>query len=222
MNFRAVAFDIDGTLYPNYRFYIRVAPFAVCHLRLMLALGRVRKELRTLSIPPGTGSFYREQGRLLAREMGMTPEAAIQFIEQKIYRGWEPIFARVKPYAHLKETLAALKTGGLKLGVLSDFPAVSKLSYLGLSPYWDVVLCSEEVGNLKPAPEPFQMLARHLGCEPAEILYVGNSYGYDVQGARAAGFGTAIITPPWKRVPDAGFAFSDYRKLQKYVLNDLY
>jgi HAD superfamily hydrolase (TIGR01549 family) len=218
MSLAAVAFDIDGTLYPNIRFYVRVAPFALRHFRMMLALGRARKELRRLR--PGPEAFYAVQGRLLARETGVSAEEAIRFMETRIYRGWEPIFARVRPYRRLRETLMEFRSRGLKLGVLSDFPAENKLRSLGLDDCWDAVICSERIGFLKPAREPFDALAEKLGCPAGKILFVGNNHSYDVRGAKAAGFRTAIVSP-WNRAREADFAFGDYGKLRKYVLNEL-
>jgi FMN phosphatase YigB (HAD superfamily) len=218
MSLDAIAFDIDGTLYPNIRFYVRVVPFAMRHFRMMLALGRTRQELRRLR--PGPEAFYGEQARLLARESGVSAEEAVRFMETGIYRGWEPIFSRVRPYEGLRETLLEFRSRGLKLGVLSDFPAEDKLRRLGLGDYWDAVICSERIGYLKPAREPFDALAVKLGCPAGRILYVGNNRSYDVGGAKAAGFRTAIVSP-WKRAGGADFAFGDYAKLRKYVLNEL-
>jgi putative hydrolase of the HAD superfamily len=41
-----IAFDLDGTLYPNYRFYIRLIPFILKEPRLLWALGKARRILR--------------------------------------------------------------------------------------------------------------------------------------------------------------------------------
>jgi putative hydrolase of the HAD superfamily len=46
LKFSAVAFDLDGTLYPNYRLNIRLLPFLCGHWPLVAALGRARKIIR--------------------------------------------------------------------------------------------------------------------------------------------------------------------------------
>ena len=43
--FSAVAFDLDGTLYPNYRFNILAFPSVLKNLKLLLAFNKVRKLL---------------------------------------------------------------------------------------------------------------------------------------------------------------------------------
>ena len=108
------------------------------------------------------------------------------------------------------------------MGLLSDFPPERKLEYMKLN-FWDVKLCSEDTGRLKPAPDSFLELARKMGKNPENMLYVGNNPGYDVAGAHAAGMKAALIWPRWKRRPAAGprpdFVFYDYRQLCDFVLH---
>jgi putative hydrolase of the HAD superfamily len=142
--------------------------------------------------------------------------------ETRIYRGWEPLFKRVKPYPHVRETLDTLRAEGFKLGLLSDFPPETKLENMGLAGFWDTVLCSEESGRLKPDPAPFLMLADMMKIRPERLLYVGNSVSYDIIGAKAVGMRAALIRQGfWKRNVPAGnadFVFSDYRQLHAFML----
>jgi len=237
MRFPAVAFDLDGTLYPNYRFYAHLIPFLVKEQRLLRAFGKARDRLREEGAAEGivtesggeggvtTGggeSFYRKQARYMSDILKASGTAAE--LEEKtcrlIYRGWEPLFKKVKLFSHVIETLTALKANGVKLGLLSDFPPQAKLEHLGLSAFWDTVLCSEETGRLKPDPLPFRELAASMGFPPEEILYVGNSFAYDVVGASQTGMKTAWVTPARRgRKKDAAdFVFHDYRQLRDYVL----
>jgi putative hydrolase of the HAD superfamily len=232
--FAALAFDLDGTLYPNYRFYIRLVPFVFKELRLLRAFGKARDRLRA-GEGKGTGEdFYSRQARLMAEILREPPEEIREKVRRLIYRGWEPAFRKIKLYPHVEETLRAFKAAGIKMGLLSDFPAGEKLKNLGIFEFWDTVLCSEVIGELKPDPLPFGELARCMGFPPEEILYVGNSFPYDVAGAKRAGMGAAWIRSGKKRLslktsiensikpggpPEADFVFSDYRQLQDYVLS---
>jgi putative hydrolase of the HAD superfamily len=92
---------------------------------------------------------------------------------------------------------------------------------LGISGFWDAVLCSERCGALKPDPCSFEALAAALGLPPEKILYVGNSYRYDVLGARRIGMRTAWIIPPlyFRRKPAPDFIFRDYRQLRDFILH---
>ncbi|GAB6391960.1 MAG: HAD family hydrolase [Treponematales bacterium] len=226
---RAVAFDLDGTLYPNYRFYLRLAPFVLRELRLLIAFGRARAVLRQENGGGGAaGDFYDRQAAVMARTLRLSPAEIRQKTESLIYRGWEPLFKKVKLYPHVRETIEALRAGGVKTGLLSDFPPERKLENLGLGGLWDAVLCSELLGSLKPAPLPFQEMARALDAAPEAVLYVGNSVRYDIAGAKNAGMMAALVgASPRKRRqalrPAGGrgcadFVFSDYRQLLRFVL----
>ncbi|MDR2102465.1 MAG: HAD family hydrolase [Treponema sp.] len=214
-----VAFDLDGTLYPNYRFYIRIFPFVLKEQRLLRAMGKARNLLRGVL---SEGGFYESQARIMADILKTDPGSVHERIERLIYRGWEPIFRKIKLYPHVKETLCALREGGLKLGLLSDFPPELKLKNLGLAGCWDTVLCSENVGRLKPDPAPFLALAEQMGVKPERLLYVGNNVTYDIIGAKQVGMKAALVSSPLRRNRrrhgNADIIFSDYRQLRDYVL----
>ena len=211
----AVAFDLDGTLYPNYRFYMRLLPFIVREHKLLRAMGQARDVMRSAS---KEGRFYELQARLMAEILRENEDVVQARTEKLIYRGWEPLFRNVRLFRGVRETLAELKASGLKLGLLSDFPPDIKLRHLGLSEGWDAVLCSELSGRLKPDPLPFLDLARALGTEPSRVLYVGNSVAYDIDGAKAAGMKSALVSYFGKKNCGADLVFSDYRQLRSFVL----
>jgi putative hydrolase of the HAD superfamily len=211
----AVAFDLDGTLYPNYRFYLRLVPFIFKEHRLLMAMGKARDALRKAA---HEGRFYDLQARIMAEILRDDPERVKAKTERLIYRGWEPFFRDVKLFEGVRETLEDFRSAGLKLGLLSDFPPEKKLEYLDIDKLWDVMLCSELTGRLKPDPAPFLELSRELGVPCDRILYVGNSVAYDVVGARGVGMKTALIAPRFRKNAPADFVFSDYRQLRRYVL----
>jgi len=215
--FDAVAFDLDGTLYPNRRFYLRLIPFIVKEHRLLRAMGKARDALRAAA---HEGRFYDIQARIMAEILDDDPEAVKTKTEKLIYRGWEPLFRRIKLFDGVRETLEDFKKAGLKLGLLSDFPPETKLEHLDLSDPWDVVMCSERTGRLKPDPLSFRLLAAELGVEPERLLYVGNSVSYDIRGAHSAGMKAALVTSVFNRKRNSGadFVFTDYRQLRRFVL----
>jgi putative hydrolase of the HAD superfamily len=49
------------------------------------------------------------------------------------------------------------------------------------------MIFSEEVGIRKPDPKIFQLVARRLNVQPAEIVHVGDNLRMDVWGAKNAG-----------------------------------
>jgi len=223
--FRAVAFDLDGTLYPNYRLYLRLFPFLLRHPRFFATFVSVRRQLHNPGREPAEGmSFYEEQAALMAEILGQNPQEIKEKTERLIYLGWEKLFFGVKPFPLVRETLAAFCQAGLRLAILSDFPPERKICLLGLEDFFQLILSTEETGRLKPSGVPFAALARSLKLEPQEILYVGNSPRYDVVGARLAGMKTALIrrnmlsTGYSPNTEGADFVFRNYRQLREYVL----
>ena len=225
----AVAFDLDGTLYPNYSLNLRLLPFLFRHWRLMLAFRRARDIIRReqaeqtapgLPPPSSRPDFYERQARLVADQLKAQKEEIRERLDRLIYRGWEPFFLKIKPFPHVKEFLGELKAAGIKLGLLSDFPPSIKLEYLGLSGFWDTALCTESIGALKPAALPFEELAKALGCAPEQILYVGNSSRYDVVGAKRTGMKAALLNTGFPVITGikADFTFRNYRQLRNYML----
>ena len=220
----AIAFDLDGTLYPNYRLNVRLLPFLFRRWRLLAAFGKARDKIRSEqeSSPASVRhDFYDYQAALTAEWLNAPPDQIKVKIEKAIYRGLEPHFKKIKLFSHVRKLLPELRTAGFKLGLLSDFPPQVKLENLGIADCWDAVLCSENTGALKPAIRPFIELAGALGCPPEQVLYVGNSERYDVFGARRAGMKTALVVSRHKNrtvKSDADFTFFDYRQLRNFVL----
>jgi putative hydrolase of the HAD superfamily len=145
------------------------------------------------------------------------PERVAALIDDVVYRGVAELFEGLQPYRGLAAALDELAGSGLRIAALSDLPPLRKLELMGLERRFEPVLCSEDSGSLKPAPEPFRMLCSALGLESAEILYVGNSRAYDLEGARAAGMAVAIVSR--LRVPGADLSFADWSELSAFALS---
>jgi putative hydrolase of the HAD superfamily len=131
-----VAYDLDGTLYPNYRLNRLLIPFALREWPFLLAFGKARNMIRAAREQDPAGElpdFYEAQARLVAGMLKADPARVKEKAETAVYRGWEPYFKNIKLFSGVKETLAAVREAGLKQGLLSDFPPERKLEYLGLS-----------------------------------------------------------------------------------------
>jgi len=230
-----VAFDLDGTLYPNYRLNVRLLPFILKEWRFLSAFGIARNIIRSEQTQGKLtqGDFYMYQAEKLSEVLSASGKKnprgvySAESLKEKtdllIYRGWEPLFKKIKLFKGVKEILAALKKSGYKLGLLSDFPPETKLKYLDIDSYWDAILCSECRGALKPHPKSFMDLAEAMSLPCGKILYVGNSRPYDVAGAAAAGMKTAWIKSPLfpgggTKKPSPDFFFHAYRQLFNFMI----
>ncbi|MDR3325529.1 MAG: HAD family hydrolase [Spirochaetaceae bacterium] len=215
--FDAVAFDIDGTLYPNYRFYLRVAPLSLPRLPLLAAFRKTRQIMRSV---PGDEDFRDAQARIAAGLLKKDEALVKREIDEFIYKLWQPHFKGLKTYPHVRQTIENLRRNGYKTAALSDFPIGDKLVGMRLDGLWDVELSSESVGQMKPARKPFLRLADELRCLPERVLFVGNSVACDIRGAKGAGMKAALIRRGISFLGGGGadFVFRDYRQLERFVL----
>lgn len=228
MRFDALAFDLDGTLYPAHRLYARALPLMLVNARRLSAFSAARRTMRAQGMgglergPLFAGysqdaeGFRAIEARLVATELGLGVDAARSMMERVFYGVVPELFARVRLFRGLRGALARLEAAGLRLALLSDLPPQRKLEVMGLGGIFDPTLCSEDSGFLKPAREPFAMLASRLGLPPERILYVGNSPRIDVAGAKAAGMGAAIIS--LRQVAGADLSFRRWGRLVDFAL----
>jgi len=61
---------------------------------------------------------------------------------------------------------------------------------LGLDDYFSFAFSAEQVGAPKPAPDLFYAALAHTGCEPAQMIYVGDDPIKDVDAANEVGLHT--------------------------------
>ena len=206
---RAVVFDVDGTLYPIRRIVHRSLPLVCRHVLLFRAFGRARRVLR--GERPGA-ALRRRQAELVAQYLSIDIATAAAAVERVVYQQWPRTFPRLRPFAHVIETLDTLRARGLKLGVVSDSPFMrQKLTALGLGAGWHGAVSADEAGALKPNPEPFLRVASLLQVDPKEVLFVGNSYPQDMLGAHRVGMHTAHLTRRPVASGVAAISFPHYR-----------
>lgn len=98
-------------------------------------------------------------------------------------------------FPETERTLAALKTQGVELGIISNFDSrlFSVMRGLGLAEAFDTVTISSLAQAAKPAPKIFQLALDKHAVEPHEALHVGDSLRDDVQGARKAGLHAVLL-----------------------------
>lgn len=213
----AVAFDIDGTLYPNHRVVLRLAPKVLRNFRLVTAFRKARKLIRDIEFE---GSFFDAQAALIAKFLNEDEAECKARVEALIYRCWCDVFKKIKPFKNARAVIERFRAAGLKTAAMSDFPPREKLRHLGFEGLWDAEIGSEFCGKLKPHSKPFIRVSQALNIAPERILYVGNSVAKDIVGASAVGMKTALIEPIPRLRGHGGalFIFRRYRELERAVL----
>ncbi len=120
-------------------------------------------------------------------------------------------------YPHVTMTLIELMQRGIRRAVISDAPKLAvwlRIVGLGLHHYFDPILTSEDVGALKPSPEPFRRALELLGTRPEETLMVGDWAERDIAGAKKVGIRTA-----WAKYGDT---FDTKESGADYELSDVW
>lgn len=122
------------------------------------------------------------------------PEIAHQLAEG--YVSISPQQTNIFPNTH--ETLEELKKDGKTLHIITNgFKEVQfiKLENCGLRDYFDVIICSEDVGKNKPAPEIFKHTMQLANAKPEESVMIGDDLKVDVQGAERVGMTGVLFDP---------------------------
>jgi len=109
------------------------------------------------------------------------------------------------------------KREGLEIVAFSDFPVAQKLKTLGIADLVDVALSSDDSCYLKPSAKAFSYVLDHVDASPNEVLYVGDSYTKDCQGAKRAGMHSALITSSKKEYSDADLVISSWKEFISLV-----
>ena len=113
-------------------------------------------------------------------------------------------------YVHLDvDTVDVLRKlrGRYRLGLVSNFAipecAWKLLDKFGLKGFFDVVLVSGEINKRKPSPEIFERALNALGVDTSRAVFVGDTIGLDVKGAKNVGISPILIERrPIERIMD--------------------
>ena len=123
--------------------------------------------------------------RLLAEQKissaDLAREIAVEYTQIRV--------ASIQLYSGVCDLIADLKQT-YRLGLLTNGPTDiqwSKIEQLKIASLFDAIVVAGDVGIYKPDARIFHILLDRLNVNPAEALYVGDSYRMDVVGAKGAG-----------------------------------
>lgn len=103
---------------------------------------------------------------------------------------WNTLVDVAVPSPGARDCLAALKHSGVRLGIGTDMTAdwqYVKLDRLGLLPWFDFIVTSEEASDEKPGERFFALCQNKAGCPAEDCAFVGDNLKKDVAGALNAG-----------------------------------
>jgi phosphoglycolate phosphatase len=187
---QAVLLDLDGTLADT-------APDLAAAANAMLA------DLGLAPLPVETVREFIGGGipRLVERCLQAAGRPLACMHLEPALRGFGAHYARLngrasRPYPGVAQSLARMREGGLRLACVTNKSAAFAaplLEQIGLAPYLDAVVTSDQVGARKPDPAPFLYACRRLGVAPAAAAVIGDSAN-DAEGARAAACPVLLVS----------------------------
>jgi putative hydrolase of the HAD superfamily len=95
-------------------------------------------------------------------------------------------------------TLNALQNEGFNMHIITNgFKEVQfiKLEKSGLASFFDVIVCSEDVGKNKPSPDIFHHSLKHAKAKPEDSVMIGDDFEVDVLGALSIGMQGVLFDP---------------------------
>lgn len=179
-------FDLDGVIVDS--FAVMEEAFAIAY-KEVVGEGQAPFE-----------EYRRHQGRYfpdIMRIMGLPLEMEEPFVRES-YR----LAHQVPVFEGMAELLLTLRTRGYKLAVAtgkSGPRARSLLEQLGLLPFFDHVIGSDEVAHPKPAPDIVVRALELLGLPAEEAIMIGDA-PTDIASAHGAGVASAAAL--WAEVDD--------------------
>ena len=136
--------------------------------------------------------FFGRYEQLILETSGITVSMDLA---QRVWKMAMSIPKDFVPFHDSVPVLDQLRESGYQVGVITNLRRdLDELCQrVGLSPYLDFTVGSEEVGIEKPHPPIFMAALEKVGASPEEVLHVGDQVRADVMGAEGVGMKAVLI-----------------------------
>ena len=235
MEFKAVGFDIDGTLYPKRIMTRNLILSSLLNPFFAISYGKMRNRIRALQknenyntsldlISKEALILSGKENTLLAPDIDKETLKSVSKkkaeLEKKIYKKYAKQFLNIKPYKEVKEVFDFLNEKKIPIAIFSDFPVENKLKALGIDDKINYVFSSKDAGFLKPDGRCFEYLYENSPLskfKKSEVLYVGDSYLKDCVGAFNFGFSSILLSRKHKEFPKAYKVYKNWREFSLWL-----
>ncbi|MEO7386561.1 MAG: HAD-IA family hydrolase [Gammaproteobacteria bacterium] len=184
---RAVLFDVDGTLVNSIDGYRIAAERAVQPYGWSVSPEALSRAL----------NFGEPFWDLVIPPEARGEEGLIAQLRRDTMAHWPAVLEEsVLVYPGIGPTLAALKAGGVRLGICtaSQGESFRPLERAGLLDYFEVIVTASDVARRKPDPEGLLLCMERMGTSAHEAIYVGDTVS-DVRASHAAGlYAIGVLT----------------------------
>lgn len=208
MEVKAIIFDLDGTLINSIDTYCRIVEIVLEKLKFP-AVSR-----QTILDAAANGNFAWNT------VLPQMPEAQLKKTHADIRKAVEHIYADkfhrdVRLFPGTEKMIRQMNLHRIKLGIVTATPnqnlpqKTAVLSRAGVLDYFQSIIASDDAPRKKPAPDPLLLCAGHLGLNPEDCVYIGDTK-IDIIAGKAAGMKTIGVltgfdtkTKLLKHAPDA-------------------
>jgi HAD superfamily hydrolase (TIGR01549 family) len=226
---KAIVFDLDGTLYcqraVRRAMLLRLAR-SFCFrpargyyaARLLRSYRQAQELLRAESIAAEQIDIRCLQIQKAAQLSGCDEESIRREVEHWMEtKPLDLLQAAMRP--GLTDLLAKARHAGLRLGIVSDYPAEAKLQAMEIRRYFQTVVCAQDadVQCFKPNPRGLLVAVRKLGSRPESTLYIGDRFGIDDVAAQRAGTMGALICDSRQALPTTARTFTTFSELSAWL-----
>ena len=187
MKYKAVVFDMDGTLLDT------LEDLAEAMNRVLAARGLPIHPVDAYRFFVGSGARNLVLRTLPADRQDLAAECLQGFLKE-YEANWT---VKTRLYDGVAELLDALTARGIPMAVLTNKPQeFAELCMKAFLPAWDFALTLGQMPGVPVKPDPAgpRQVIRHLGVAPEEILYLGDT---DVDMRTAVGAGMYPVGVTW-------------------------
>ncbi len=182
MKYRAVLFDLDGTLVPSLPLWLKAFHEA-------LGLHGI-----AVSDDEVVGRCFYRPWDAVAVDFGIHPrEGFCLHVEE----GLRSAFLGAELYPLVRDLLTHFRKHGLLVALVTSSPrsvVADLVLRLRLEPLFDFVISGDDAEHYKPHPEPLLAALNALTTDACEAVMVGDSQA-DMLAGKAAGTATALFLP---------------------------
>lgn len=190
--YRAIIFDLDGTLIDNYAsFWAAFDNFAAEFPNVFCTEDAVQRAT-------WIDVYYRSNRKSAYQAFCKCYRWQDPPEFEEVWKLWFSHYVQhAQPFPWTIDLLTHLQANQIAIGILTNGSSVyqrDKLRSSGLDQYFEHILVSEEIGVAKPSPEPYHMISKLLHAPIAECLFVGDTPHTDILGAKNAGMDSLLVS----------------------------
>jgi len=199
MKYKAVIFDLFGTVTDNYSYKEYQSVLGQMASVLTLSLDAFRRLWSETTYERNTGVIRTIEANIdcICEKLGVSVDDTKVRLATKTR--YDFVANTMRPRQDAIDVLSYLQSQGLKTGLISNCSPDTPLIWKDtpFAPLFNVAVFSSSVGVKKPDPRIYQIATNKLAIKPENCLYIGNGDSRELTGASQVGMHPVLI-----RVPD--------------------